>query len=198
MMKLLDQYRSWPRSVRWMLWFAAAMIFYFAVAEPVVDLTVATNARAAIYRTKLDSYDAKLNAARAESADLALGMRRFGRVDMPGEAQRRPGEFNTRISEILRANDVQGESTRGSNGTLRVGALSDLYGGQRVGTRVREIEFTGSPEQIAAVLADLELSPVIAAISAIDITQADDRRTRSLSARITAEAWIAPEKAVSP
>lgn len=197
-MKLVDRYKSWPRAVRWLVWFGAAMILYFAVAEPLVDLTVEANARAAIYRAKLDSYDLKLAAAKTEAADLALGMRRFGRVDMPGEAQRRPGAFNTHIGEILRRHNVQGETTRGSNGTLRVGPLSEIYAGQRVGTRVREIEFTGSPEQIAAVLADLEQSSVIASISAIDITQADDRRSRTLSARITAEAWIEPDQGVSP
>jgi hypothetical protein len=70
-----------------------------------------------------------------------------------------------------------------------------MYGpNSRVGTRIRDIDFAATPEQVAGVLADLERSPLVAAVSVVDLAPADDRHSRTIQATITVEAWIEPDR----
>ena len=195
---IVRRFLELPRAARWLVAFGLAMVAYFAIVEPVIDVTLRIGERADRQRQKLEAYDRRLDLVSRESTELALGLRRFGDVAMPGAPERRPGELNARIAQILRANDVSGHTTRASAGTLRPGPLSEITGeGGRIGTRVTEIQFTASPEQVVRVLADLEQSPVVAAITAVDLAPADDRRTRTVEATITAEAWTLPERGAS-
>lgn len=190
---ITQRYLAAPRAVRWAALFAIGLVGYFAVIEPLIDVSLRLGVEADRKRDQLVAYHDRLDSLSGEASDLALGQSRFGDVDMPGQPARRPGEFSAEIARILRDNDVHGQTTRDSNATLRPGPLSDVYPpNQRVGTLVREIQFTGTPEQVAKVLADLERSPVVAAVTAVELSPADDRHSRTLEADITAEAWIEP------
>jgi hypothetical protein len=192
---LTDTYVGLPRAARWLIIFGVFVTAYFVIVEPVMDATVRMNERADRQEAKLAAYRTRLKAADAEVDDVALGMRRFGEVELPGLSERRPVQLNTAISEILKANGVYSHTTRSSAGTLRPGPISEMYGpNSRVGTRIRDIDFAATPEQVAGVLADLERSPLVAAVSVVDLAPADDRHSRTIQATITVEAWIEPDR----
>jgi hypothetical protein len=58
-----------------------------------------------------------------------------------------------------------------------------------------EIKFDAVPETFAAVLADLEKSPEVTAISEVEVRKADrDPSSRTLSVTIRAETWSIARK----
>jgi len=80
---------------------------------------------------------------------------------------------------------------------LGQGPLRDVYGeGERIDRLVREVQFEGTPEQIAAVVSDLENAPEIAAVSRVQVRRGDQQDTaaRMLKVTVAAEAWVVGKK----
>jgi hypothetical protein len=192
---LTDRIRALPRATRWGLWAGAIVLSYFVAVEPLLDAINTTNAKAA------DREGALVALARdplsSQSSDLVLGVKKFGAVELPGDPETRPVAFNRRVVEILAKHNVKNSSSTTRTMPLGNGPLKDAYGeSSRIDRQVREIQFDATPEDIAAVVADLESAPEVAAVSRVQLRRGDqqDSAARLLKATISVEAWVAGRK----
>ena len=191
---LAARFRALPRSARWGIWAGALILSYFLVVERVIDSINATNAKAD------DREGALIALARdpisSQSSDLALGIKKFGAVELPGDPETRSVAFNRRVVEVLAKHKIKDSSTTRTM-PIGNGPLKTAYGdANRIDRQVREIQFDATPESIAAVIADLESAPEVAAISRVQLRRGDqqDSAARLLKATISVEAWVVSRK----
>jgi hypothetical protein len=190
MNRLADFYRGLPRAGRWGLLALAGLLAYFGVVEPVVDKTGALNARAEARARAI----AEVRAGGATAA-ADLGLRQFGVVEPPGDPRERAVAFDRRVLEVLEKHSVERHTSNTKTAPLAPGPLLAALApaNQKVDRRIREIQFETTPETLAAVIADLERIPEVAAVSRVQIRKADDGG-RTLRATVAAEAWTLARK----
>jgi hypothetical protein len=192
MTRLLASIRAMPRALQWGLAAVIGLIVYFAAVEPALE------ARAGLAGEADRKADALLALAHGtrESDEIALGIRRFGSVAPPGDPRERADAFNRRVNDILDTHKVTDRTGTTRTIPLAQGPLSSALeaGGQRVDRVVRELQFEASPETLAAVVAELERSPEVAAISKVQARKADEESGRVLRTILTVEAWVLARK----
>ncbi len=182
-----------PRAARWGLLFVALLASYFIVIERLIDQINKLNSKA---DDRIGALVALTHDPSGSAADIALGVRKFGEVNLPGDEQTRSVAFNRRVSSILEKHKIKDNSTTRKM-TLGQGPLKDAYGdGSRIDRLVREVQFEATPEDISAVIAELENAPEVAAVSRVQIRRGDSRDTagRILKVTLSAEAWVLSEK----
>lgn len=190
---LTERYRAMPRAARWGVWFVAFLFAVFVIVIPVLDKINSLNFKA---DDRISQLVALTHDPSGSAADIALGVRKFGEVNLPGDEQTRAVAFNRRVSSILEKHKIKDNSTTRKM-TLGQGPLKDAYGdGNRIDRLVREVQFEATPEDIAAVISELENAPEVAAVSRVQIRRGDSRDTagRILKVTLSAEAWVLSEK----
>ncbi len=188
-----NKFRDLPRAARWGIVAVGLLVAYFLVIEPVIDTINKVNSKA---DDRIGQLVALTHDPSGNAADIALGVRKFGEVLLPGDEQTRSVAFNRRVSAILAKHKINDNSTTRKM-PLGQGPLKDVYGdASRIDRLVREVQFEGTPEDIAAVISELESAPEVAAVSRIQIRHGDQKDTagRILKATVSAEAWIVSEK----
>ena len=188
MSALADWYRPLPRAARWGIVAVGLLAVYFVIIEPTLDLINRANSTADERSSALISL---ANKASGGSNEFAVGIKKFGDILLPEEQERRSVAFNRRFSEILQKHKVKDNSTW-RNSSLGSGPIKDAYGdSERIEREVREVQFDATPEEIAAVISDLESAPEVAAVSKVQIRRGDQKDTagRVLKVTIAAEAW---------
>jgi hypothetical protein len=195
--QLIQRWNQLPRAARWLLAAAGAFLAYFAVVEPALDLTNRLSTRADTYAATLANFAASDGPQKRALATLGLGTRQFGELEFLGEESTRPVAFNRAVDKVLETHRVSNTKSRTKKAPLGAGPLATKVGNdKRIERIVRDIEFDATPETIAAVVADLERSPVVATVSRVQVRQIEARDTgeRHVHAVITAEAWIVTPK----
>lgn len=193
MSDLSDKFRTLPRAARWGVSALGILVAYFIIAEPLIDKMNTLNSRA---DDRVGALVALTYDPSGSAADIALGVRKFGEVLLPGDEQTRSVAFNRRVSSILEKHKIKDNSTTRKM-PLGQGPLKEVYGDvSRIDRLVREVQFEATPEDLAAVIAELESAPEVAAVSRIQIRRGDQKDTagRILKATVSAEAWIVSEK----
>lgn len=192
-MTIAERYKALPRALKWGVWALALFVGYFVVVEPALDAINRANTAA---DDRLGALKTLAHNPGASEDETALGVRKFGSIDLPGESETRSVAFNRRVSSILEKHKVKDNSTTRLM-PLGQGPLKDAYGeGERIDRLVREIQFEATPEDIAAVVSDLEKAPEVAAVSKLQIRRGDQKDTagRVLRATLAAEAWVVNRK----
>src|SRR5262245_57816878 len=197
---LRDRWVNLPRAVRWTMLFGLFVVFYFGVVEPVVDryndFKNAANKSEASLAMFASAGDSLKNAA----VRVAVGTQNFGTVEFPGDPDQRSVAFNQAVDAILAKHNVRATSTTRPAAMGSGPLLGKLGADYRVDKLTKMIEFRAEPEQVSAVLADLEKSPLVTTISLVFIRRTDvrDQGSRELSATITAETWLLAKKGARP
>ena len=193
MSTLTDKFRTLPRAGRWGIGALVLLAGYFVVVEPLIDKINSINTRA---DDRVGALVALTHDPSGSAADIALGVRKFGEVLLPGDEQTRSVAFNRRVSTILDKHKIKDNSITRKM-PLGQGPLKEVYGeSTRIDRLVREVQFEATPEDIAAVISELESAPEVAAVSRIQIRRGDqvDTAGRILKVTLSAEAWIVSEK----
>lgn len=192
--KLSGFYAGLPRAGRWLVWAAAGAGAYFGIVEPTLDATntLATQAGA----SKLWIERAVDQAGRRTEADsvMALNVARFGDVLPPGDFKVVAKDLDIVVDDALKARGVTGYKTSKRRPSplgrdAMTGVLPANREVQRIGV---EVSFEATAELVAAVVADLERSPSITAVSEVSLKTASDKK--KVQATIVPEAWIFVEK----
>jgi len=195
--KYLHAIKSLPRAMRWALVGLVAILLYFAAVEPALDRLNKVAYSAEQDEANLRAFTAQGGAQQKAVQTLELGMSHFGQVEFLGDEATRPFQFNSAVDKILKDNEVLNAKSQTKNQALGQGALTAKMGPEfRVMRHVRDIEFDATPEAVAAVVAALERSPVVATVSRVHVRKIEGREggERTVHATITAEAWISTKK----
>lgn len=196
MSSLRDRWTSLPRAARWGLWGALIIVAYFAVIEPAVVATNRLSMRADQREAELAAFEAAQGSITAASNTVKLGVLKHGEVDLPGDAETRPSALNRLVSEMARKHNVTGLATQSQTLPLGPGALATKMKDMRIDRVLVTMRFDAEPEQVAALIADLERTSIVAGVSRVQITRDPSKSERKVSATIGVEAWIATAKKV--
>lgn len=180
--------------------FAGAVVLaYFVVVERVIDRINAASARADDREIAL-AVLAK-DPIGAQSSEVALGVRKFGAVELPGDPEVRSVAFNRRVVEVLSKHKIRNDASTTRTMPLGNGPLKSAYTEEeRIDRIVREVQFSATPEELAAVIADLESSPEVASVSRVQLRRGDNQDTaaRQLKVTLAVETWVVNRRGGRP
>jgi hypothetical protein len=195
-MSLRDRWKALPRAAKFGTIGVAGIAAYFLIGEPALDAWNRFSTRADQDQAVLEKFALAEADLKRAGETLRLGSKQYGKVEFPGDPEARPLAFNRAVDEILRKHNVRGQTSTTRTVGLGPGALTTKVGqDNRVDRLTRALEFQGEPEQIAAVLADLEKHPLVTAVSMVHVRSSDARQEgRNLTASLTVETWMLAKK----
>lgn len=194
---LLQRFESMSRATRWAIGGGLVIAAYFLVVEPVVDATSRRLSSSESKAAVIASHAKTAQAMQIASEIRAQGVRKFGLVDLPGDPEKRPLEFNQQVDEILKRHGVRESTSTSRTSPLGAGPLAAKITGEfRVDRMMRDIQFAADPDAAAAILADLERNPIVSTISRLQVRQADgrDRNAKMVRVTMTVETWLQARK----
>jgi len=178
-----------PRSMRWLVLAGLGLAAYFAVIEPVIEMTLDANGRADAMAARIRLVNSMNAKADGDRQAIALGSRLHGDISMPGLRSEAATALNRAVDRVLREAGVRGARTQTTEQNLRDGPATRYFGGRGSLVKlVSTISFDASPEAFSQVLGALESDPDVSAVTRVLVRRADDG-SRSVSATLTVEAW---------
>ena len=181
--------RRAPKTVQWSIGAAVVAVLFLVWNDFVVQLTDEWDLRAQRMLANVDraAGDTQRLQSLGRLRPVVLGL---GPLDEPGSQSDAEKRLNMTINEVLKEHTVLKDSFnyRGPS-KLRRGTLSRVIApGQQVEHITGDLRFDATPETAAKVIAQLEASADIDAISSLRMTrQAGPRRVTVV---LTVEAWI--------
>lgn len=197
MSALIARINALPRAARWAVIALLAIGVYFVIIEPGLGAINAAQAKGDDSEAALERFEKGGQAVKDAGDAWALGVRRFGEVDPPGTPDARPLEFDRAVDAVLKKHNITGHTSTTKTAPMGPGPLVTNVGkDKRVDRILKTVEMTADPEAVAAVIADLEATPVVASVSSVTLRQPDsrDKTTRAISASITVESWMIAKK----
>ncbi len=194
---LLQRWKSLSPVIKVAIGAAAFAGLYFAVIERALDAINRDSGKSTSAESAIAEYARSGGKLRTASESVSRGVRQFGDVALPGDPQSRPSEFNSAVDSVLSKHSVQNITSTSRTSPMSNGPLTKYLGtGQRVDRVMKELSFSATPEAFDAVLADLERTPQVAAISRVQVRQGDDREKadRLLKVSIALETWTINRK----
>lgn len=186
-----------PRPIQWAIIAAAVAGLYFFAVEPLLDSMNRALAGAQSKAAVVANYSKTAAAMQQAAETVASGVKKFGNIDMPGDPEKRPLEFNQSIDEVLKRHEVRESTSTSRTIPLASGPLVTRVGAEyRVDRLQRDLQFTADPDIAAMVIADLERLTSLSTISRLQIRQADGKEKSAKVVRVTltAESWLLARK----
>lgn len=193
----MSRYHALPRAARWVLLAALACVVYFFAIEPALDHTNRLSAKADAVATSL-ARESQLTAAWSDAnTPAAAAKSAFGSPALPAAIEPRSRALYTRISKVFESHQTVYDITE-RRVPLRADQVAAIAGqGSRIDRFILDLTFESSPETAAAILADLERSEEVAAVSRVQIRRIDNARSggggaapRRVRAVFSPEAWV--------
>ncbi|MFO0831973.1 MAG: hypothetical protein U0637_09030 [Phycisphaerales bacterium] len=194
---LAQRWQATPFVIKFALGAGAFAALYFAVVERGVDSINRDGGKSESAESALEEYARSGGKFKTASEAVSRGVRQFGEVSLPGDPQSRPSEFNSAVDSVLNKHGVDNVASTSRTTPMGNGPLTKYLGtGQRVDRVMKELTFSTTPEKFDAVLADLERTPEVAAISRVQVRQGDEREKadRLLKISISLETWTVARK----
>ncbi len=199
-MTLLARFQSFPRAIRWAILGAAVIILYFAVVEPVLDLTNRFSAKADLLAASLRKIRALQSADSDQGRVLASGQASFGTPLLPIDPANTPDAIHHLVDRVLETQGVSVRTTNERRIPLRDEEFNILAGGAgSIDRFILDVTFDATPETVTAIVAQLEQSPQVAAVSRVEVRRPEAGRSgssgaapagRTVKATVSSEAWI--------
>lgn len=194
--RIVHAYRSLSRAGQWAVLAAIAIVGYFAVVEPAVELFGRWSLKAKETAADLKTFSREEKTGERALGGVALGLSYFGEVAPPGDSESRVEVFNRRIAEVLERHGIRESKTSGRKTSMAKGPLLNSLGtGAAVSREFSDIEFEATPEQVTAIVADLEKVPEVAGVSRVQLRRVDaEGAGRLLRANLSVETWVIQRK----
>ncbi len=185
-----QRFRRLPRALQWAVYAAVGMGGFVVVNDHIWK-------QAAEWRRQADSIQAQLQDVHdgRSIADKLLKMQdtivAHGRVSIPDSDDAEAGSdaFNATVTAVLKAHAVRKDSfDRRDLSKLKLDHASFVPAGQEAHYISGDLRFEASPDEAAAVIAELESSPDIEAVTSVRMTRLGG--ARRVKVQVTLEAWV--------
>lgn len=196
MNSLLARFKALPRAARWLVIFVGGLVLpYFIIAEPALERASELSSRADLLQASLTRVAKRTGEADRAGQSLALGHARFGEVPFPGEAKQVEA-LNARIQSIIDERRISSWSTRARPpAALGREALAGVVPeGMQVQRVQVQLDFEASPEAAVGVIADLERSGEVYAITRASLRRLEKDGRKLVAATLTVETWFLTPK----
>jgi hypothetical protein len=197
--KILVAFRELPRAAQWGV--VAATIFggYFLIVEPALEARNRHDAAADAIENSLRRTEQLFSDKSDDGLLLINGVRAFGVPQLPNARDTRPEAIQRIVDEILEDHGVDTRTKTERTSTLTGDRARAIAGDGRIERYIVEVSFEADQATVARIVADLEQSPVVSAVSRVkvDRTAVGSRYAESSSASpdrvratINAESWM--------
>lgn len=185
-----------PRAAKWGIYALGGVLVYFVVVERAIDLYQKWDMRGDAAAGVLTKYEAAGATVKRAAETLTLGVRRYGEVASPGSPEKRPLEFDRAVDAVLEKHAISGQTSTTRTAPLGSGPLPTKVGPtHRIERITKTVDFKARPEAVAAVIADLEATPVVSTVSMVQIRRTDAKDSSGdVSATLTIESWLLAKK----
>lgn len=205
MNKLLHWFQNLPRAAKWGVAAIAALGAYFLVIEPVLDRTNIHQSHADRLESELTRVAELESPDSADGAFLRKGRRVYGAPQLPTDAGSRPDAIHRIVDGVLEDHGIADRTKTERSVELSAERSAAILGGDgRVTRYIVEVSFEAPQETVVQIIADLEQSSVVTAISRVridratgyssafarDLSRSDSSASRLVKATIAAEAWV--------
>ncbi len=186
-----QRFRQLPRAIQWAAYAAAGMALFIGVNDYLWK-------QAEHWSTEADRIEMKFQSVRdgQNIADQLLSMRNplvaHGEIRIPEQAGEGGPALDAAVTAVMNRHSIRHTYDRRAPVRLK-GSLATIKDGDEAQSISAELRFEASPEDAMAVIAQLESSPDIEAISNVRITRITG--ARRLKVQLTLEAWVFSNKA---
>ena len=196
MSKLSDSFNRMPRAMRWLSFFGAFLVLYFGVLEPSLVAANAARDRADRLEIALRRERALLATNSQAGRELERAVKTYGLPYHPTDPALRAEALQRGVNAVLMKHRVEDASYNERSGTISADAATAVVGAtSKLDRFVLDVTFEATPEDAIAILADLEQTPEVTAVSRIKMDKALAGRSRdsggTVRVTITIESWIA-------
>ncbi len=187
---LWQRFGQLPRALQWAVYAAVGMGGFVVVNDHIWK-------QAAEWRRQADSIQAQLQAVQdgRSIADRLIKMQdtivAHGRVSIPDSDDAEAGSdaFNATVTAVLKAHAVRNDSfDRRDLSKLKLDHASFVPASQEAHYISGDLRFEASPDEAVAVIAELESSPDIEAVTSVRMTRPGG--ARRVKVQVTLEAWV--------
>ena len=138
----------------------------------------------------------RIERALADSSELAssvdplagTGAELFGPVDPPGSESEGAEAMARAVVDVVKKHSVSQFSYDAQRASTRLGGAQTAFGSQRLSRVQGELQFEATPAETAKIIAELESSPAIEAVSAVRMQRREN--DNRVGVRMTVEAWV--------
>lgn len=198
MNRLIAAFRQLPRAAQWGVLAAAIFGGYFLVVEPILEQTNRYDAAADAIENNLRRTGALFGEESDDGRLLVTGVRTYGSPLRPTSPEARAEAIQRIVDEILEDHGVDTLTKTERTSTLTGDKARAVAGGGRLERSIVEVSFEADQATVARIVADLEQSPVVTAVSRVkvDRTAVGSRSSDSggrpgrVRATINAESWV--------
>ena len=189
---LWQRFQQWPRALRWAVYAAVGATAFLVVNDHIWQTAKEWNETADAIETKLAAVrDGQAIAAEFQILEETLVA--HGAVSMPHDENEGKNALNAAVNEVLNRYSVRNVSFELRAPANLKGSLDRISRGRKQAQFISgDLRFDATPEDAAAVLAELETSPDIEAVSFVRITRIS--RARRVKVHLTLEAWVLTSK----
>ncbi|MCH8152606.1 MAG: hypothetical protein IH830_09575 [Planctomycetes bacterium] len=184
-----NRFRQLPRAVQWASLAAIGIGLFLLYDQHVRPITTSWHDHADEILKEVGE------AARSENRSRQLRAMRepilgLGAVETPGNEAQGSNALNDAVNEVLKRHTVARDSfnLRGATRLPRNTLSQIIQPNQLVQRITGDFRFDAAPDEAVAIIAELESSPMIEAISSVRITRVSG--TRKVTVDLTVEAWI--------
>ncbi len=189
---MIETYRSLPRAAKWLLSAALVVGVYFGVVEPVIDATARVDSSADLIESRLEQ-EADLMSQDQNRATL---VRALGTPALPDEDVGRRAAFQTAVDGVFAEHGVPSKEQTEQTAPVRLG--DEHRGLIDADQQLERIElllrFEATPETISAIVADLEASDSVTAVTQLKMDRrarrSRDDNSRLVGAQLGVETWL--------
>lgn len=200
MSRLVEMFRSLPRAGRWGVIAIAAFAGYFLIVEPVLELTNTHDAAADAIENSLRRTAELASDDSDDGRMFSSGINAYGHPQLPNDPKTRPEAIQRVVDEVLETHGIETRTKTERNSTLTGDKARALVGSDKLERYIVEVSFEADQNTVAQIIADLEQSPVVSAVSRVKIDRtaigsryfddADKAVPGRVRATISAESWV--------
>ncbi|MCZ6492729.1 MAG: hypothetical protein O6933_01480 [Planctomycetota bacterium] len=184
-----NRFRQLPRAVQWAGLAAIGIGLFLLYDEHVRPITTTWHDHADEMLTEVGEAAKSENRSRQLRAmrEPILGL---GAVETPSNEAQGSNALNDAVNEVLKRHNVTRDSfnLRGATRLPRSTLSQIIQTNQLVQRITGDLRFDAAPDEAIAIIAELESSPMIEAISSVRITRVSG--PRKVTVDLTVEAWI--------
>jgi len=188
--QLVQRFRSFPRVVQWVVLAGIAAVLLLVWNDYIYALGQDWKTRGDDIMAQVEEVrDAESLERRFESMEDVIIT--LGAVEVPGSEQQASDALSRAINTVISKykSDISGESfNRGRGDSMRKGSLPGIIGPGMRGQKISlELSFESGVETAMNVIADLEASPHIEAVTEVRLAKSGNRKVK---VRLQLEAWV--------
>ena len=182
---IIERISTLPRVMQWVIYAAVAAIIFLLWSETVFATTVEWNDRSRAIEGKIERVTAPITLSGRQRETVT----NFGPVSLPIGKDEGTLAMTRAVTEILDGKSTSDDefNSSKSGAVSRTTMLGIARPGQRLEAIKGELRFTATPSVTMEVIAELESSPDLDAVTSVRMTKGESGR---VNVQLTVMSWV--------